>query len=147
MNAYNIDNSSSRRKYMTMTPLNGHHNQSLFCKAIYYHLVLWSCNINQFLIHLTNFSIKSCIYLFVSSSVDDEGTKCMKQMMLYSRNIDIIYPKIDADPIAGSELNNRDKLRNVGRCSYIVLVSIVRQHGVILGSTAFVRTINEWKYT
>jgi len=71
----------------------------------------------------------------------------MKQMMLYSRNIDIIYPKIDADPIAGSELNNRDKLRNVGRCSYIVLVSIVRQHGVILGSTAFVRTINEWKYT
>ena len=40
--------------------------------------------------------------------MDDEGTKHVKQMRLYLRNVDIIFPEIDADPVAGSELNNRD---------------------------------------
>ena len=47
--------------------------------------------------------IRSC-----SVFVDDEGMKCVKWMILYSRNIDIIYPKIDADLVAGSGLNNGD---------------------------------------
>ena len=42
------------------------------------------------------------------SFVNDEGTKRVKQMIVYSRNVDIVYPKIDADPVARSELNNRD---------------------------------------
>ena len=40
--------------------------------------------------------------------MDDEGTKCVKRIILYSRNVDIIYPEIEADLVAGSELNNRD---------------------------------------
>ena len=60
--------------------------------------------------HLTKFSINSYqIWLnpFVCF-VDDEGTKWVKRMILYSRNIDIIYPEIDVDSVAGSRLNNRD---------------------------------------
>ena len=74
--------------------------------------------------------------------VDDEGTKRMKQMILYSRNVKIIYPEIDADLVDGSKLNIGIN-SGMCRCSYIVQVSIVRRHGIILGSTVFVHAINE----
>ena len=49
----------------------------------------------------------------VAYFVNDERMKCVKQMKLYSRNVDIIYPEIEADLVAGSKLNNRELFRNV----------------------------------
>ena len=48
------------------------------------------------------------------------------------QNSDVLYPKIDADQEAGSGSNNRINYRYLQRCSYIVLVSISRWHGVVL---------------
>ena len=76
--------------------------------------------------------------------VDDEGTKCVKQMILCSRNVDYIYPEIDTDLVAGSELGINS---GMCRCSYIAQVSIFRWHGIVLGSMVFVRATNEQKYT
>ena len=40
------------------------------------------------------------------------------------QNSDVLYPKIDADQVAGSGSNNRINFRYLHKCFYIVLVSV-----------------------
>ena len=40
------------------------------------------------------------LFIIFDIFVDDEGTKCMKRMILYSRNVRILYPEIDVDLVA-----------------------------------------------
>ena len=73
------------------------------------------------------------MFSFCKDRWTDQNEQLLIRRFFIGQNSDIISPGLDADPVAGSGSNNRINYRYLHRCSYIVLVSVPRRRGVVLG--------------